>query len=417
MSTNLHDVKEGKTMNFKALLKSLLLRKFTAGLLILQLAITIGLLINSAILAFDTAEKLNEDTGLDLDNTLIVSLHPTSGDYRDFDYFRSIVTEDFQKLLQLSGVESVSALNQLPLSSRGNLTNLYDLDNPEQDQTDAYLKDVKFFMTNEHLANTLALSLLEGRFLEQSDQLDFGSEATRNIVITESLKKGLYGDGSAIGQETNNGMIVGVIKDFMLDPSAPVDKQYGVFNSNLMEYVFASRYYLLKVTPGQINQVRNQVSDTILAVQPERDIFNVFTMKERMERYYRNDQGLSQLFLLLCGLMLLVTAISSYAYSQFHMTRQKKYIGIRRALGARKVDILLHVLTETWLVYALGCLLGIVLTFAFNILLSQYISLSKPDVLLFAMAVSVIFISGTIATWIPATKTSNIPPVIATRTV
>ena len=41
-------------MNIKALFKSLLLRKFTTGLLILQLAITLGLLVNSTILAFDT---------------------------------------------------------------------------------------------------------------------------------------------------------------------------------------------------------------------------------------------------------------------------------------------------------------------------------------------------------------------------
>lgn len=404
-------------MNFKALLKSLLLRKFTAGLLVLQLAITIGLLINSAILAFDTANKLNKDTGLDLENTLIVSLHPTSGNYRDFDYFRSIVNEDLQQLLNLQGVEHLSIVNQLPFRARGRMVNLFDLDNPEQENQDKYLKDVKLFFTQEDLALAMNLTLIEGRFLDSSDILDYGSDEVGSIVITESLRKTLYGENEALGQETNNGRVIGVVKDIILDPTLPDDKQYGMFVNIIMEYVFVARYYVLRVAPGQMTQVRNQVSDTILKVQAERDIFKVFTLKEHTKSFYQNDKGLSQLFLLLCGLMLLVTAISSYAYSQFHITRQKKYIGIRRALGARKVDILLYVLTETWLVYALGCLLGIVLTYVFNILLSQYISLSKPDVLLFAMVVSVIFISGTIATWIPAIKTSNIPPVIATRTV
>ena len=72
-------------MNMKALFKSLLLRKFTTGLLILQLAITLGLLVNSSILAFDTKGKIAQTTGLDNDNKLIVSTHPTSGNYRDFD--------------------------------------------------------------------------------------------------------------------------------------------------------------------------------------------------------------------------------------------------------------------------------------------------------------------------------------------
>lgn len=404
-------------MNIKALLKSLLLRKFTTGLLILQLAITLGLLINSAILALDTSEKLAQNTGLDAENTLIVSLQPTSGDYRDLDYFRSIVNQDLQALNELPDVESVSLVNQLPINRRGMLGNVYDLDDPESVRKDKYLQDVKIFLTNEELGKTLALALVEGRFLTKDDELDFGSDQNGNILITESLKKALYGDGSALGQETNNGRIVGVVEDIMLDPTIPTDKQYGVFGNRVMEYVFTGRNYLLKVLPGKIDKVRNQVSDTILAVQAERDIYRVVTMAEHLKRFYRDDKGLAQLFLMLCGLMIFVTAISSYAYSQFHISRQKKYIGIRRALGARKKDILLYVLTENWLVYTIGCVLGLLMSLGFNILLSQYISLSKPDMMLFLLASAVIFTAGTLATWIPAVKTSNIPPVIATRTV
>ncbi|PKH86470.1 ABC transporter permease [Colwellia sp. Bg11-28] len=404
-------------MNIKALLKSLLLRKFTTGLLILQLAITLGLLINSVILAVDTNNKLAQDTGLDIDNTLIVSLHPTSGEYRNLDYYRSIVSQDLHQLNQLSGVESVSLMNQLPINTRGMLGNVYDLDDPEIVRRDIYLQDSKIFLTNEELSSTLALALLEGRFLTKDDQLDFGSNENGNVLITESLKKALYGEGSALGQETNNGRIVGVVKDIMLDPTLPIDKQYGVFGNRVMEFIFTGRYYLLKVIPGQVEAVRNKVSDTILAVQAERDIYRIMTMAEHMKRFYSHDKGLAELFLLLCGLMIFVTAISSYAYSQFHISRQKKYIGIRRALGARKKDILLYVLTENWLVYSIGCALGLVMALGFNILLSQYISLSKPDIMMFLLASAVIFIAGTIATLIPAIKTSNIPPVIATRTV
>lgn len=404
-------------MNIKALFKSLLLRKFTTGLLILQLAITLGLLVNSVILALDIKDKVSQDTGLDNDNILIIATHPTSGEYRDLDYHRSIATEDMAKLNQLLGVNSVSVTSQLPIRSSGMLSNTHDLDNPEQERTDKYLKNVKYILAEEYLADAMGFTIIEGRFLDKNDQLDFGSEEKRNIVITESLKKALYGDESAIGQETNNGFIVGVIKDIILDPTLPADKQYGLFINTVMEYIFVGRFYILNVEPSQMANVRSKVSGTILSVQPERDIFTVITMTEHLKSFYRDDQGLADLFMLLCGLMLFVTAISSYAYSQFHISRQKKYIGIRRALGARKIDILLYVLTENWLVYALGCTLGIVVAFGFNILLSQHIVLSKPDILLFLLAISIIFISGTIATWLPANSTSKIPPVIATKTV
>ena len=51
-------------MNIKALIKALLLRKFNTFLLILQLAITLGLIVNSTILSLDTANKLALETGL-----------------------------------------------------------------------------------------------------------------------------------------------------------------------------------------------------------------------------------------------------------------------------------------------------------------------------------------------------------------
>ena len=190
-------------LNLKGLVKSLFLRKFTTGLLILQLAITLGLLVNSAILALDTRDNISQPTGLDNENILIVSTHPTSGNYRDLDYFRSIANEDLLKLNQLAGVKSVSITNQLPVKSRGMMSNMHDIDNPEQEKTDKYLRDIKYILAEEHLAQAMGFTLLEGRFLNKSDELDFDSEAKNNIVITESLKNALYGDKSALGHETN----------------------------------------------------------------------------------------------------------------------------------------------------------------------------------------------------------------------
>ena len=73
-------------MNFKALLKSLLLRKFSSGLLLLQLALTVGLLVNSIMLALDTKAKLERDTNIPLDTTLVVQLTGTSGAFQEFLY-------------------------------------------------------------------------------------------------------------------------------------------------------------------------------------------------------------------------------------------------------------------------------------------------------------------------------------------
>ena len=77
-------------MNIKALLKALRLRKFATTLLILQLSLTIGLMVNTVILTTSAIEKLNKPLGFDVDQLISVDLLPTSGAYRDTDYYQSI---------------------------------------------------------------------------------------------------------------------------------------------------------------------------------------------------------------------------------------------------------------------------------------------------------------------------------------
>ena len=400
-------------MNFKALLKSLMLRKFAVSLLVLQLALTLGLIVNSAILALDTIEKLDEPMGIDIENILIVDLVPTSGAYRDDEYANAITMEDMAKIQAIPGVIAATPSIQLPIQNGGTNGNVHDLDNPELELTNRYLSYVPYFYTTEKVQEIFDLEVIEGRLFTSSDMFQQGDESM-NIVITESLKKDLYGDESAVGQETNAGIIIGVVKDFNISPLKPDHKQYAVFKPFVISN---SHHYMVKVEPGQFNVVKNLISEVILSVQPERDIRRVYSMADHLQRFYQQDQGLANLFIMLCVLMVLVTVISSYANAQFHVSKQRKIIGIRRALGARKKDVLIYVLAENWLVCAIGSVFGILAIIGINVMLSNHLEIAKPEILPTTFAISVLAIIGTLATWLPAVKTSNIPPVIATKTV
>jgi putative ABC transport system permease protein len=407
-------------MNIKALIKSLLLRKFNTALLLLQLAITLGLIVNSSILSLDTANKLAVDTGLKLDETLLVNVADTSGDYRDSDFARSIVAQDIAALSQIPGVKAVSISNQWPIQNGGTNGNVYDLDDPELYETDRALTYVQYMSTDENIFEAWGLELVEGRFLTQLDvaaPMQGQPDYSPNVVITESLSKTLHKGQSSLGQELNAGIVVGVVKDVLLNPNYTQDKQYGVFTHSIGYHVQHKAGYSLLVDPAQMDNVRKKVEDTILGVEAQRDIYNIRTMGEHFENYYANNKGLANLFIMLTLLMLLVTAISSFAYARFHMSQQTKFIGIRRALGAKKSDVIVYVLAENWLISGLAMIFGIGLMIGLNILLSQYVSISKPDVLLAVTGIATVFLAGTFATWWPAYQTSKIPPVIATRSI
>ena len=411
-------------MNIKALIKSLRLRKFATGLLLLQLSLTIGLMVNTVILTSSAMDKLNNPLRFDVEILVSIDLVPTSGAFRDPDYYRSITQQDIAKISALEGVISAAHYNQLPIQRGGWNGNLQPADFPDDGVLPKYLNYVPQFFSSEIGLENLGVEIVAGRALTQSDDVtnDFyhgnRDEIEQNIIVTESLAKAVFPDKPALGELTNNGRIVGIAKDFVVSPTHPGDTQfYAMFGNFMYSKADYTQHYIIKVKPGFVEQVQSQLAATILAVQPERDIVLVQSMSDRLSEFFVKDTGLASLFGVLSLLMIAVTVVSSFAHAHFHVTQQRKYIGIRRALGARKIDIIWYVFSENWLMTFLASILGIASVIGLNIGLSQVITIDKPDILLYCLSVLVIFVSGSLATWLPAYQTTKISPVSATRTL
>jgi putative ABC transport system permease protein len=412
-------------MNIKALLKALRLRKFSTGLLLLQLSLTIGLMVNTVILTNSAIEKLNNPLGFDVEQLVLVDLLPTSGAYRDTDYYQSITKQDIAKITAMDGVISAAYYNQLPVQNGGWNGNLQAEDWPEDKALPRELKNVPQFFSSKIGLENLGVKIIAGRSLTDADDIttDFYTpgkrgEIEQNIILTESLAKAVFPNKSALGELTNNGRVVGIARDFGISPKRQnASKTYGLFGNFMYSQSDYTQHYIVRVEPGKVAQVQGKISDIILSVQPERDITRLQSMSERISLFYGDDTGLASLFAMLSLLMVLVTIVSSFAHAHFHVTQQRKFIGIRRALGARKKDIMLYVFSENWILTLGASLLGIATMIGLNIALSQVISIEKPTVLLYALAVFVVFVSGSLATWLPAYKTTKISPVIATKTL
>jgi putative ABC transport system permease protein len=412
-------------MNIKALLKALRLRKFATGLLLLQLSLTIGLMVNTVILTNSAIEKLNKPLGFDVDQLISVDLLPTSGAYRDTDYYQSITKQDIAKITEIDGVISAAHYNQLPIQRGGWNGNVQAADFPEDAVLPRELSFIPQFYSSKIGLENLGVEIIEGRALTDADDIttDFYTpgkrgEIEQNIILTESLAKAVFPNKSALGELTNNGRVVGIARDFIISPTRQgIDKTFGLFGNFLYSQSDFEQHYVVRVETGKVAQVQAKLSDTILSVQAERDILRVESMQQRLKGFYSQDSGLASLFAMLSLLMILVTIVSSFAHAHFHVTQQRKFIGIRRALGARKKDVMLYVFSENWLLNLGASIIGIATMIGLNIALSQVICIDKPSVLLYALAVFVVFAAGTIATWFPAYKTTKISPVIATKTL
>jgi putative ABC transport system permease protein len=94
-----------------------------------------------------------------------------------------------------------------------------------------------------------------------------------------------------------------------------------------------------------------------------------------------------------------------------------KQIGTRRAVGARKIDIIRYFMVENLLLTTAGVAIGALLAFGFGQWLSTMYSLPPLHPMYVVWGVVLLWVLGQFAVFVPALRAAAIPPAIATRTV
>lgn len=116
------------------------------------------------------------------------------------------------------------------------------------------------------------------------------------------------------------------------------------------------------------------------------------------------------------GLVLAVAGLYGViAYSASHRTRE---IGIRIALGARRVDVLTMILSEGMRLAVAGVVLGLGLGLAVagsRLISSLLFGVSPVDATTYAAAVCLVAATTLLATWLPARRAASANPMSALR--
>ena len=136
--------------------------------------------------------------------------------------------------------------------------------------------------------------------------------------------------------------------------------------------------------------------------------------KIRIDRY-RAEKGLAWMLLAVSCLLIVVTASGIVGMSTLWVAQRRKQIGVRRALGARRVDILLYFVTENVMITTGGIAAGTMLALGLNQLLVSQFELSKLPLSYLFVAPMVFWVLGVIAVYAPAWRAASISPATATR--
>lgn len=401
------------------------LRRHKAGtvLIALQIALTLAIICNAFSIIQQRLSHLSQPTGVDEANLIVVNnewVQPMSQSQVE-----AQVNADLTALRQIPGVREAAISNAYPL--RGNGWDDYIKLKPDQVKKTT---STALFFSDEHFIDTVGTHLIAGRNfrpdevagMDVRDKLDPPS-----AIVTKALADRLFPDGSALGKtmyldSTNPTVIVGIVD--VLQPHS-VDRWAAAFASQttLLPRRLLSdwgNYYLVRAQPGQSDAVIGKLAKALMAQNPMRIINGDYGIKKfsqiRQEAYDR-DRGMAVLMGIVCVVLLSITAAGIVGLTSFWVGQRRKQIGVRRALGATRGDILNYFLTENLLISGGGALLGILLALGLNLWLVTRFEMQRLPLLYVLSGVVVLLLLGQGAVLAPAMRASKVSPVEATRSV
>ncbi|WP_346839015.1 FtsX-like permease family protein [Microbulbifer sp. SAOS-129_SWC] len=401
-------------LELRPMLSAIWRNKISALLIVLQLALTLAIISNAAVIVGDRSDMMKRPTGMDVDNVIAVTFLAIPQDYD----MAAAVTADMAMLREMPGVVDAAPSNQIPLSGSGSASGFHTKPNEEIGGEAA-----NYFQSDPHFINALGMKLIAGRNFTEADMDVVGPNdnyKSKVAIVTKQFADTLFPDGNALGKYFYGG-----------NDSHPTEI-IGIVERNLGSWVGWSnagnvavfpvlvagnfKRYLIRTEPGQRDQVLKQVEDALAKRDPRR-VIHMETLAKDMARSYAGDNTMVKALSSVMALLTFIVALGIVGLTFFWINQRRKQIGVRRALGATRTAISRYFLLENLLIAGTGIALGMAAAQIFNHLMVS--SFKQPALTLPVMAVcALILVSvSVVAALVPALRAANISPATATRSV
>jgi putative ABC transport system permease protein len=409
-------------MQIKPILSALRRHKAGTFLIAMQIALTLAIVCNALFIIQQRLAHLSEPSGLDEPNIFIIQnewVGPASTEQAD-----AKIREDLAVLRGLAGVQDVTPSNSYPLRGGGWDDGVKLAPDQLQDSSGATI-----YFGDDRFVDTLGLNLIAGRNFrpEEITRMDMRDRLGPPVVIvTKALADKLFPSGDAVGKTIyligGPTTIVGVVD---LLQAQSVDRWASAFAYRSVIVprrlaVSLGAFYIVRAKPGQLDAVMRAAPKALFEHNPRRvinDEDGVLSFSQVRSRAYERDRGMAILMGVICVVLLAITAAGIVGLTSFWVGQRRKQIGVRRALGATRQDILRYFMTENLLISCGGVLVGALLAVAINLWLVTRFEMHRLSLMYLLAGVVILLLLGQGAVLAPAMRASRVPPVEATRSV
>ena len=404
-------------MQIRPIFSALRKHRLATLLIALEIALACAVLCNACFMIANRLSMMHVDSGVD--EAALATIQLTGYDpVKAADVDARALTA----LRAVAGVQSATPLNSIPFGMRRGTAGI---------NTDAAGKHfggvVDFYVGGAGSFKALGLRLVAGRAPQAGDYQSVGDfvPAQASVQITRDLAEHLWPGANPLGKQfwmdKSRFRVVGIM-DALIRPQPsgwPTEKrQWSVFVPGLPGPSFTGSY-LLRANPQEMPRVMRDALAAVAKAVPDAviDREDSHTLPELRRTVFQNDRAMAGLLLGVIVALLGVTALGIVGLASFWVAQRRKQIGVRRALGATRGDILRYFQTENFLIVTFGIVLGMVLAYAINLLLMAHYELPRLPFFYLPIGAAVLWGLGQAAVLGPALRAAAVPPVVATRTV
>ncbi len=387
--------------------------RLRSGLVVVQVALSVLLLVGTALLARSLGRLARVDLGFDAGNLLTARVQIRPGDHPTAEERSHFYASLLEEVGSMHGVTSAAAITKLPIRSRWQDWPVWPAG-----QARPVPSETRFAMARwatPGYFRALGIPLIRGRDLAASD----GPRSPRVVVLSESVARGLFPDRDALGQSVEIGWdegpwrVVGVVGEARLN-GIHLEPDGAMYMPAAQ--LGASSLWLAVKTKGDPMALVAPVREAVRRLDPHA----LLSREAAMASVIGDQLGGLRVVIVSLGLFsaiaVLLTAIGLYGLLAYDVARRSREIGVRMAVGAVPADLVRRFVARGFGLVAGGMLLGVLAAVPGAAVLRDLLyGVGPADPLSFACAFSLLALVGLVACLVPALRITRLDPATVLR--
>lgn len=395
-------------------------RWFSSAMVVAELALTIVLLGGAGLMIRSFMKLYSVDIGIESDHLATMRLQLPEEKFPTVETRRAFFDRLEPRLRTIPGVEAVAVTTGVPPLDGGE--RLLEVDSFAR--TSERLRFVSTVTITPEFFEVMGRAPVRGRSFGEAD----GAPGSESVIVNERLASEFFPGEDPLGRQlrfTQRDPAAGVAPDrwrTIVGISPPI--RHGSPQDaylNAVVYIpyrqdaprAASLVVRSALPPASIMEaVRTEVQ----AIDQDQPVFTIQTVEDMLAGGRWPYRIFGSLFLVLGVIALVLSCVALYAVMAYSVTQRTQEIGVRMALGARRLQVSWLILKRGFVQLALGLPLGLAGALALGAVLQGIlVDLTPGDPVTFAAITVLLIIVSVAACLIPAVRATRIDPVVALR--